>query len=179
MSGQFTFGLSKQDFVSAYYLYLRHVWLWKKLVLAYLLATVAYAALIVGIDAFDTGLRAAALGEQIATAAGYSALLAPILVVITIVGSRIRLGRMYDQLGVAGRDTTFLFDPEGLQTSNRDATTTYRWDRFRQRIENERYILLCFAQGIYIIVVKKAVEPAMLSRFISALNQSGISDTRT
>jgi hypothetical protein len=169
VSGQFSITLDRRDYVSAYWLYLRDRWLWRRLIIAYAIVFAIYFALFVVLEAWDWGFYLSRVPYHLGEAAVYSAIVTGAVVLISIIFLPRRLGRLFDQLRMGNRETTFEFDQQGLRTSNRDATTTYSWDRFSRCIENRRFVLLLLAEGVFIVIPRASVDAETLAALIATL----------
>ena len=174
MSGEFTISLSRDEFVSAYWVYTRWMWLWRRLVVAFAAFAAISILLTAGIDALDRTFDPANAVTYVEYGLIYSVISTIGLVAITCVTFPRRLKRLYDDLRIAGRDTRFEFDATGLRTSNRDGTGNLEWNRFQHWVENERFLIFVLSRWNFVIIPKAQVTEAVLAAICAAASSAGI-----
>jgi hypothetical protein len=174
MSGEFTITLTRDEYIAAFWLYLRQRWLWKRLVLTTLAVAALYFVLIVGLESWEWGFEPAQLPSHMLTTLVYTSIVVAALLAISRFSVPYRVGRLFDQLGIAGRATRFDFDAVGLRSANREATTNYDWNRFRFRNEDDRFVLLFLAEAAFIVIPKQQVAPEVLGRLDQTLAAANV-----
>jgi hypothetical protein len=174
MSGHFSIRLDRRTYVSAYWLYLRDRWLWRRLATAYAIIVAIYAALLIALEAWGWGFYFSRVPHHLAEAAIYSAIVTAAVILISLIAIPRTIGRLFNQLRIDNRETTFEFDPQGMCSSNSEATATYSWDRFARRIENKMFVLLLLAEGVFIVIPKASIDVDTLTALMATLEASGI-----
>ena len=174
MSGEFTISLSRDEFVSAYWVYTRWMWLWRRLAFAIAALAVIFTLVFAGIDALDEAFDPANAMAYLEYGTIYAVTGTIVLVATTCVTFPRRLKRLYDDLRIAGRDTRFEFDATGLRTSNRDGTGNLEWNRFQHWVENERFLIFVLSRWNFVIIPKAQVTEAVLAAICAAASSAGI-----
>ena len=174
MSGEFGINLSREDFVSAYWFYTRWLWLWRRLIIAFLLVTLLYSGLMIAIDASYGAFEPAELVGYLKNGSIYSLIISVSLIAITQITLPRRLKRLYDDLKVAGRETRFEFDTAGLRTSNRDGSSNLEWSRFKHWIENDRFLMFVLSRWSFIIIPKAQVAEDVLAKLRGGAAAGGV-----
>ena len=174
MNGEFTITLGQGDFVAAYWFYTRWLWLWRRMIIALLLVAVVYSGLMIAIDVYYSDFKPAELLAYARNGAIYALVVSMLLTAVTLVTLPRRLKRLYVDLRVAGRETKFEFDAGGLHTSNCDGSANLGWDRFKHRIENDRFLMLVLSRWSFIIIPKAQVAEDMLVKLRSAASAGGV-----
>ena len=164
MSGEFAISLSREDFISAYWLYTRWLWLWRRLLIGFVLVGLFYSGLMIGIDAFGGAFEAADWLDYLKYGAIYSLVVSVALIAVTLVTLPRRLKRLYDDHKVAGRETRFEFDAAGLRTSNRDGSSNLEWSRFKHSVENDRFLMFVLSRWSFIIIPKAQATEDVLAK---------------
>lgn len=174
MSGTYTFGLTREEFVAAYWFYTRWLWLWRRMAIAFAITWLIYALLFVAIDFFDGSFDAANAHYYFEYGGIGSVVVAISLIAITLMTFPRRLKRMYDELHVAGRETRFDFGDDGIRSSNRDGTGNFAWSRFKHWIENDQFLLLVLTRFSFIVVVKTKVADDVMADLRAAAVAGGV-----
>lgn len=174
MSGEFTASLSREDFISAYWFYTRWLWLWRRLLIALGLVTLLYSGLMITLDGFYALQEPSALPDYLLTGAIYALLVGGFVVLLTLFTLPRRLKRLYDDLQVAGRETRFEFDQDGIRSSNRDGSASFAWSRFKHTIENDQFLMLVLSRWSFIIVPKQQVPEETVAGLRTAMDQGGV-----
>jgi hypothetical protein len=174
MSGKFAASLSREDFVAAYWFYTRWLWLWKRLAIAFVIVTTVYLLLIAGMFTIDGSFELSKSMEYLRFAVIGALLVTVAIISISLITFPWRLKRLYDDLKVAGRETSFEFDQAGIRVANRDGSANYNWDRFKHMIENGRFLLLVLSRYSFIVVPKAQVSGEMLEALRGAAQAGGV-----
>ena len=174
MRGVFTTKLSREDFISAYWLYTRWLWLWKRLAITIIIVAIVIALAFMAIDWFSYGLAPKILGRYLIDGVIDALIMTVVLVAITLFNLPRRLGRLYDDLCLAERETRREFDAVGLRSSNRDGTTLLEWDRFKFWIENETFLLFVLSRWNFVIVPKARIAEPVLADLRAAASAGGL-----
>ena len=174
MNCSFDVTLTLAELRSAYWLYLRRRWLWRRLALAYAGTTLLYAVIVIGMDAAAWGFAPAWALRHVAQALVIAAAVLAMIIALMFWRLPRLVKRLYDQANIGERATHFEFDAAGLRTANSEATTDIRWNRFVAWAENEQYLLLYRTDAAFITVPKAQVAAETVAALQSAIAAAGV-----
>ena len=172
MRGEFTRILSREDFLAANWLMLRHRWLWRG-VLRFILIVWPIYFLIDVLGGNYVDILAALTASHLVWAA-LSTLLTTVGVLIAgLIYWRWQMPRLarkrYAQMHLEGMETRYSFDADSFNGADPRGTCHFAWTDFVRWIENERLLLIFPTDGNFVAIPKSQIAPETLDALRAAL----------
>jgi hypothetical protein len=162
----------EKDWISAYWLTVRHRWLWQRISITFLLIWAAYFALVAGVDILDFGWHPELATSWLWASALYSITVAPVLVLITMALTPRRVRKAVKDTRRLAPELNFEADNSGIQCRNAISTSALAWPQFERWLENRRVIVLMITRSNFFIIRKcdlgPGIETSLRSHLIAA-----------
>ncbi|MDF8334092.1 YcxB family protein [Novosphingobium cyanobacteriorum] len=158
-----------KDWLSAYWLTVRHRWLWKRICIAFVFVWTAYFALVAGIDIANAGWHPQWLASWLRMSAVYSLTVSAVLILITIAATPRRVRKAVEDTKRLAPQTDYEADQSGIRSRNAISTSSVNWSQFERWLENGQVFVLMLTRANYFIVRKADLDSSTLESLRSLL----------
>ncbi|MBH1944166.1 YcxB family protein [Erythrobacter sp. YJ-T3-07] len=162
----------QKDWISANWLIVRHRWLWRRFLVAFLILWAIYAALLVGVDAWFYAWDPAYLLADLRDALLYTTIVAAVLVALTAFALPYRVRKMKADTSRLIDGLEIETDVAGIRTSSAIGQLSLTWSQIKRWHENDRLLALMVTDREMILISKGQVEATIVDSIRAHLNNS-------
>ena len=175
MSARFSITLTLDDFIAANMLYLRRYWVWSGLLKFYAFGALAFFLLMLVFTALEQALSWQFVSGLLLASLGFGMGMLVLMPIVSWVAMRLAVKRQFEQLSL-DLQAEYEIDTNGFGAANAEGTSTLRWDRLYDFIQDRRLLLLRRTRRIFFVLPKAQLSSEELETILACLRAAGVKE---
>lgn len=169
MSGAATEPLSfrveptEADSIAANWLVIRHRWLWRRLIVAFLALWLVYGGLIVAINTLEYGWSAEWAMRTMLETVAYAAIVAVILIGLVLFNVPRSVKKMRADLARLTNGSDIEVYADHIRFSNAVSSATLEWHQFKRWHEGSKVMALMITDREWLLFPKSQLDPSVIA----------------
>lgn len=153
-----------EDWIAANWLMIRHRWLWRRLIFAFVLLWLIYGGLMVAINTWSSGWSFDAALLMVASTLGVSALVTLILIGMALINVPRQVRKMRADVARLSTGADIEIHPDRIRFANGVSSATLGWEQFKRWHENTRIMALMITEREFLVLPKNQVDADVIAQ---------------